>query len=102
MFEIDVIIDKYIQELKKSYNDFERDFDKIKKAIDFAKIAHEGQIRKYSGKPFIVHPLRVAIMVAQKCDNLSLILAAILHDTVEDSPDKVSMQKIYEEFGDDV
>jgi hypothetical protein len=37
-------------------------------------------------------------MVAKKCDNLPLILAAILHDTVEDSPDKVSMIYIYKEF----
>jgi len=37
-------------------------------------------------------------MVAQRCDDLDLILAAILHDTVEDSPEKVSMETIYKEF----
>lgn len=102
MLNLDDIVKKYLTELKKVYLDFDKNFDKIKKAVDIAKIAHEWQFRKYSGKPFIAHPLRVAIMVASKCNDLSLILAAILHDTVEDSPKKVSMKSIYENFWDDV
>ncbi len=100
--DIDVCIEKYLKELSEIYDDFDKDIDKIKKACDVAKIAHEWQFRKYSGKPYIIHPLRVAIMIAKKCDNLSLILAAILHDTVEDAPDKISMKYIYEEFWDEV
>lgn len=95
-------IDQYLFELKGAYPYFERDFDKIMKAVNAAKIAHEWQYRKLSGNLFIFHPLRVAIMVAKKSDNLDLILAAILHDTVEDAPDKISMDYIYKEFGDKV
>ncbi len=96
------IIDKYLKELKDVYADFDENFDQIKKAVDLAKIAHEWQFRKYSGKPYIAHPLRVAVMVAKKCDDLDLILAAILHDTVEDAPEKISMKMIYEEFWEEV
>ncbi len=102
MSKIDNLIKKYLKELKQNYKDFDKNLFIIQKAVDIAKIAHEWQFRKYSGKPFILHPLRVAIMVAQRCDDLDLILAAILHDTVEDSPEKVSMETIYKEFWDEV
>jgi len=102
MSNLDDIVEKYLNELKKVYLGFDANFDKIKKAVEVAKLAHKWQFRKYSGKPFIAHPLRVAIMVASKCDDLSLILASILHDTVEDAPEKVSMSYIYKEFWDEI
>jgi len=102
MGDIDILIKKYLLEIEKIYKNFDKDIDKIKKACDVAKLAHKGQFRKYSGKPFIAHPLRIAVMVAKKTQDLPLILAAILHDTVEDSPDKISMKSIYKEFGDEV
>ena len=102
MQNIDMLIDKYLEELRKSYKDFDKNKNMIKKACDVAKLAHDGQFRKYSGNPFIAHPLRVAVMVSEKTDNLESILAAILHDTVEDKPDKVSMKYIYKEFWEEV
>jgi len=35
----------------------------IKKAIDFATKAHEGQVRKYTGKPYMIHPIEVSQLV---------------------------------------
>lgn len=95
-------IDKYLLELKGVYPYFDKDFQIIMKAVDLAKIAHKWQYRKLSGNLYIFHPLRVAIMIAKKTDNLTLILAAILHDTVEDAPGRVSMKDIYNEFDEEV
>ena len=102
MQDIDALIEKYLKELSKSYKDFDKNVDIIKKACDVAKLAHEWQFRKYSKSPYIAHPLRVAVMVSEKCDDLPSILAAILHDTVEDAPEKVSMEFVYKEFWEKV
>ena len=102
MSDIELLIEDYLTYLSETYSDFDKNKDIINKACKVAKIAHEWQFRKYSGKPYIVHPLRVSRMMAKKTKDLSLILAAILHDTVEDAPDKVSMSYIYKTFWDEV
>ncbi len=56
----------------------------IEKAIEFATKAHEGQFRKGTTRPYIVHPLEVGEIVATMTDDAEIISAAILHDTVED------------------
>lgn len=56
----------------------------INKAIRFAVDAHEGQVRKGTTRPYILHPLEVGGIVARMTDDPELISAAILHDTVED------------------
>jgi (p)ppGpp synthase/HD superfamily hydrolase len=60
----------------------------IKKAIGFAIEAHKGQVRKYSGEDYYTHPLEVARIVAEHADSFSqdMIVAALLHDAVEDTP----------------
>ncbi|MCK9467258.1 MAG: HD domain-containing protein [Candidatus Absconditabacterales bacterium] len=98
----DKIVEKYLGYLKNVYPFFERDFSIIQKASKVAQEAHKGQFRKLTGTAFIAHPLRVAIMVAEKTNDLTLILAAILHDVVEDSFEKFSMSYIYKNFGDEV
>ena len=69
-----------IQNGGKHYN-----LDEIRKAYDFAATAHEGQFRK-SGEPYILHPIAVAKIVVS---NIGLgcksIIAALLHDVVEDT-----------------
>lgn len=61
------------------------DFGLIRRAYDFAKSKHEGQLRK-SGEPYINHPVAVAELVASlKLDEAS-ICAGLLHDVVEDTP----------------
>ncbi|MEE1315396.1 MAG: HD domain-containing protein [Faecalimonas sp.] len=56
----------------------------IEKARQFATQAHEGQFRKGTTRPYIVHPLEVGEIVATMTDDEEIISAAILHDTVED------------------
>jgi len=59
------------------------DFDLIKKAYEFAEIAHAGQKRK-SGESFLIHPVRVAQILADyRLDTVSIIVG-LLHDTIED------------------
>ncbi len=60
--------------------------DVIARARAFAAEAHEGQFRKYGGQPYIVHPIAVAETVASVTDDPEVIAAALLHDTVEDTP----------------
>lgn len=71
----------------------------VKKAFEFSAHAHAGQLRK-SGEPYLVHPLEVAKILTQlKMDNASIV-AAILHDTIEDT--SVTKKDIEKEFGIDV
>lgn len=75
----------------------EPDLLRIREAYEFAEQAHHGQVRK-SGEPYILHPLAVAdIVVNMQMDTLSII-AALLHDVVEDTT--VSLDEIRERFGD--
>ena len=61
------------------------DFAQIRAAFEYADQCHDGQKRK-SGEPYIIHPLAVAQIVAeQKLDSES-IMAALLHDVIEDTP----------------
>ena len=54
-------------------------------AIAIAEFAHTGQVRKYTGEPYINHPIAVAKMVLHYFPDVSAVCAAILHDVVEDS-----------------
>lgn len=66
-------------------------------AYAFAKSAHEGQVRKYTGEPYINHPVEVARIVAGVTDDCECICAALLHDTVEDCG--VTKDQLVKEFG---
>jgi len=60
----------------------------IYKAIKFAEEKHAGQVRKGSGKPYVTHPIVVSYLLAkykQSKHMEELIVAAILHDTLEDT-----------------
>jgi guanosine-3',5'-bis(diphosphate) 3'-pyrophosphohydrolase len=70
---------------------------KIYDTIQFAKKAHEGQYRKYTGEPYIVHPIAVAGLVASITNDQDMINAAILHDIVEDT--KYTINDIKDKFG---
>ena len=59
--------------------------DKISYALEWAARAHRGQVRKGSSVPYLVHPLNVAkILIHQGCEE-DLVIAGLLHDTVEDT-----------------
>lgn len=66
-------------------------------AIQFAAKAHDGMRRKKSASPYILHPLEAAVIVGAMTDDQEIISAAVLHDTVEDTP--VTLQEIEERFG---
>ena len=72
----------------------------IKRAIAFATQAHEGQFRKGTTRPYIVHPLEVGEIVAAMTDDAEIISAAILHDTVEDCG--VTREELCERFSERV
>ncbi|WP_097006336.1 HD domain-containing protein [Lacrimispora amygdalina] len=57
----------------------------IYKAIKVAILAHDGQRRKGSCMPYIVHPTECGFIAAEITDNADIIAAAILHDTLEDT-----------------
>ncbi len=77
------------------------DFEKIMRAFEFARTLHDGQFRK-SGEEYICHPIAVAEIVASLELDTDSICAAFLHDVIEDCPDKVDLDTIRREFGEDV
>ena len=73
--------------------------DKVRLAYKTADDAHSGQLRQ-SGEPYIIHPLHVAITLADLEMDLETIEAGLLHDVLEDT--KVTSEEIRGLFGDDV
>lgn len=72
----------------------------LQDAIQFAMQAHEGQSRKGTNIPYIVHPLETALLSAEMGGSETLVTAALLHDTLEDT--NVSAEAIGTVFGKDV
>ena len=72
---------------------------RIQKAVEMATRAHEGQMRK-SGDPYISHPLAVMKIVEDWGMDEDTIIAAVLHDTVEDTD--ITLEDIKREFGEQV
>lgn len=89
--------DKLIHELKSYHH--EADETLVRKAFDFASKAHSAQKRS-SGEPYIIHPLEVAISLAELRLDLSSVLSGLLHDTVEDT--STTLDDLRNEFGSDV
>lgn len=73
---------------------------RILAAVEFAERAHRGQVRKYTGEPYIVHPLEVAQLVASVGVAEDVVVAALFHDLVEDTT--VTLALIRRAFGDAV
>ncbi|MBW3568114.1 MAG: RelA/SpoT family protein, partial [Proteobacteria bacterium] len=71
----------------------------IQKAYDFGAIAHEGQ-KRLTGEPYITHPVAVAAILADMRMDRATIIAAILHDVLEDTP--TAKTRVAEEFGEEV
>ena len=75
------------------------DISMIEKAYKVASEAHEGQKRK-SGEPYIIHPLCVAIILADLELDKETIVAGLLHDSVEDT--WMTYEEVEKEFGSEV
>ncbi|MDA8193698.1 MAG: bifunctional (p)ppGpp synthetase/guanosine-3',5'-bis(diphosphate) 3'-pyrophosphohydrolase [Thermaerobacter sp.] len=73
--------------------------DTIVKAMEFAKVAHQGQSRA-SGDPYFAHPIAVATILAELRMDVPTLTAALLHDVVEDT--NFSVADIEERFGAEV
>ena len=78
----------------------ESDIELVKKAYEFAALAHKDARRK-SGEPYIFHPIAVATIVAKEIGmGITSIISALLHDVVEDT--EYTIDFIREEFGEKV
>jgi guanosine-3',5'-bis(diphosphate) 3'-pyrophosphohydrolase len=73
--------------------------DHVVRAFEFAEVAHEGQFRK-SGEPYINHPLAVAAILAEMRMDHQCLMAALLHDVIEDTG--VPKHQIGSEFDKEV
>jgi guanosine-3',5'-bis(diphosphate) 3'-pyrophosphohydrolase len=69
-------------------------------AQEFARNAHRNQIRKYTGLPYVSHVIAVSEIVAAHGGDDNQVIAALLHDTVEDT--EVTLESVRSNFGDDV
>lgn len=69
----------------------------IEEAIIYATIMHQGKVRKFGDKPFILHPLEVAQILSTLTDDQEIITAGILHDVVEDTDG--TLDEIEKRFG---
>ena len=93
-YTIDDLIDKV-----KDYIPSETSLNIIKKAYNFAKEKHKGQIRM-SGEDYIYHPLCTAMILTTVYADADTICAGLLHDVIEDCD--VTKQEIEEEFNEDI
>ncbi len=76
------------------------DMIRLRDAFNLAREAHAPQKRK-TGEPYILHPIAVALIAAQELElDVNPVIAAFLHDVVEDTPHTIS--EIRERFGEDV
>lgn len=71
----------------------------IQNALNFSQQAHQNQFRK-SGEAYIVHPVLVASIVANITGDEAMVIAALLHDVVEDT--HITIDEIARDYGDDV
>jgi len=78
----------------------QEEIDYVDVALGFASCAHKDQKRKYSGEPYVTHCMAVMELVAQQTDDMAVICAAVLHDTVEDT--SVTHEDIVLVFGERV
>ncbi len=76
-----------------------KDSERVARAVEMAKKAHEGQFRK-TGEPYIIHPMAVKKILEEWGMDEDTIIAGILHDTVEDTD--LTLADIKKEFGESV
>ena len=82
------ILNSYLESLQ---------IDQVIAAYNYAKLAHQGQFRK-SGEAYICHPVSVAILLAEMRMDIHGVIAAILHDVIEDT--QITKEDITLEFGE--
>ncbi|MCG9127014.1 HD domain-containing protein [Candidatus Poribacteria bacterium] len=74
--------------------------NRIEEAIEVAAVAHHGQFRKGTNTPYITHPYAVGLLLMNAGCTEAVVIAGILHDTVEDTD--LTLSRIREDFGETV
>jgi GTP pyrophosphokinase len=97
MMDLEKRFQSLVDNVKK--NDPYANLEKLKKAWAFAKLAHTGQ-KRFSGDPFIVHPLTVAETLALWRLDTETIIAGLLHDSIEDGG--ATKEDIVKDFGEGI
>lgn len=90
-------IEPVLSELTKHHP--EADGAVLLRAFEVAQRAHAGQERK-SGEPYITHPIAVTLILAELGLTAETLVAALLHDTIEDTP--YSLEQLTHDFGKEV
>ena len=80
--------------------DYKEQNELLNKAIIYAVEKHAGQLRKGTQIPYIVHPMEVLALLNEMRADMTVIIAGVLHDTVEDT--SATIDDIIREFGEDV
>lgn len=88
-----------LEKILREQNRSQSDIDEIYKAFKFAEKLHAGQYR-VSEEPYIIHPVEVAKILATLKVDKHTLMAAILHDTIEDTG--ITAEQLGGEFGEDV
>ena len=94
-------LDESFKQLKEKIKGYipNYDFTLLEKAYEFAIMAHSGQ-QRISGEPYVTHPLSVAHILAETELDVESIIAALLHDVVEDT--SYSYDDIKSMFGENI
>jgi GTP pyrophosphokinase len=90
MADADLLIEEAAAYLKP------QDVEYVREAINFSHAAHQGQ-KRHSGDPYISHPIAVARILTTLHLDIQAIIAALLHDVVEDT--EVTAEQVAEKFG---
>jgi len=92
-------LDNLYDELVSTIETYSKGYDKeeLKRAYNFGLIAHLTQ-QRHSGEPYFIHCLNVAKILAELRMDQTMLIAALLHDVVEDTP--VTLDELTEEFGE--
>ncbi|NLK66825.1 MAG: bifunctional (p)ppGpp synthetase/guanosine-3',5'-bis(diphosphate) 3'-pyrophosphohydrolase [Campylobacteraceae bacterium] len=104
----DISIESFLEEIvntstieasKELFYEFKEPNENIEKAVKLCIEEHDGQFRK-SGEPYAVHPILVACIVAFMGGDDDMVIAALLHDVVEDT--EYTVEEVREKFDDGV
>jgi len=94
---MELLVTHYGAGLSEAELDYE--LARVEQALNDARSSHKGQFRK-SGEPYIFHPLRVTHLAARHWMDFPSVIAALLHDVVEDTP--VTLEDVEIKYGSEV
>src|SRR3989441_6827556 len=97
VYETVTDLDQLLDRIRSYHAD--ADLGLVRKAYEFSAKAHEGQIRR-SGEPYLRHPIAVAGVLTSLKTDVTAIVAALLHDTLEDTV--ATPDELERDFGKDV